>query len=569
MIVLSVSLGAHAASAALVPSYNLAQINNNTQVQITVMNATPESAVTLYYPVNSMYMTIGLGNTNTSGQLTTVVTPSTYNITVGSPSYVQVGGVQSNPQNWPQYSAPSATAAPSQGSLVVIPSSIVVTVGETKNAVLSANTTSIVPNISSNTNPSVAGVNANGTQLSVIGLSVGATQITVCAGQSGCATLPVTVQAGVQQQTTTVATGPVSINPGEISMYVGETKQVNISGGGTYFVGTQSNPGSISTSIVGNVLTVTALLVGNNSVGVCSQSGGSVNCTNLTLHLLRPAASDQNSSSQSTIAFDKSSLNLSVGQNHSVKVSGSGLGTYYVSSNTNPAAFTANISGDKVTVYATAIGAANITVCQFGGTCGQIYAYVPVNDVNVAAEQAQNQRAPLLSSYGVSSNNAGSKFAGPGSILTITFNTTEPVTKRSIKVAGSELSLLGSGTGTYSANYAVTGRESSLDAAISFSNDAGSGSVQFAIGGQTGGAAQSGASAILKAFTKTLRNGSIGSEVSALQSQLKLLGVYDGPVTGKFGSLTEAAVKRYQSKNGLKAVGEVGPATRELLNKGI
>jgi murein L,D-transpeptidase YcbB/YkuD len=45
------------------------------------------------------------------------------------------------------------------------------------------------------------------------------------------------------------------------------------------------------------------------------------------------------------------------------------------------------------------------------------------------------------------------------------------------------------------------------------------------------------------------------------------LGFYTGPITGRFGSLTRAAVKAFQKARGLDQAGYVGPATRAALNR--
>lgn len=65
--------------------------------------------------------------------------------------------------------------------------------------------------------------------------------------------------------------------------------------------------------------------------------------------------------------------------------------------------------------------------------------------------------------------------------------------------------------------------------------------------------------------TDTATNG----EVSKLQQFLsKDSAVYpEGLVTGYFGSLTEAAVKRWQTKNGIQPVGSAGPVTREAIKR--
>ena len=75
-------------------------------------------------------------------------------------------------------------------------------------------------------------------------------------------------------------------------------------------------------------------------------------------------------------------------------------------------------------------------------------------------------------------------------------------------------------------------------------------------------------------FTQYLYSGmtalnATNNEVKALQGRLKSDGFFTGSVTGYFGSQTKSALEAYQKKNGLSAIGVVGPATRALLNKGI
>lgn len=67
---------------------------------------------------------------------------------------------------------------------------------------------------------------------------------------------------------------------------------------------------------------------------------------------------------------------------------------------------------------------------------------------------------------------------------------------------------------------------------------------------------------------KTLKLGESGSDVAMLQEVLATdPTIYpEGKITGYFGSLTAAAVKRFQIKSGLAAVGMVGPLTLEKLN---
>ena len=74
-----------------------------------------------------------------------------------------------------------------------------------------------------------------------------------------------------------------------------------------------------------------------------------------------------------------------------------------------------------------------------------------------------------------------------------------------------------------------------------------------------------GSSGSVSGFTRTLRRGYTGSDVSNVQTRLKALGYYTGSVDGKYGSGTIAAVTSFQKKNSLTADGKVGPATYSKL----
>lgn len=55
--------------------------------------------------------------------------------------------------------------------------------------------------------------------------------------------------------------------------------------------------------------------------------------------------------------------------------------------------------------------------------------------------------------------------------------------------------------------------------------------------------------------------GSSGSEVTQIQTKLKRWGYYNGSIDGIYGSKTVAAVRSFQSKNGLTVDGIAGPKT--------
>lgn len=61
--------------------------------------------------------------------------------------------------------------------------------------------------------------------------------------------------------------------------------------------------------------------------------------------------------------------------------------------------------------------------------------------------------------------------------------------------------------------------------------------------------------------TTILRRGSRGTAVSQLQNRLRVVGVYNGPVTGYYGELTEAAIRDFQRSRGLSVNGIADPMT--------
>ena len=85
---------------------------------------------------------------------------------------------------------------------------------------------------------------------------------------------------------------------------------------------------------------------------------------------------------------------------------------------------------------------------------------------------------------------------------------------------------------------------------------------------QVNSASGSGSSAASYNFTEFLSVGSQGAQVTALQKRLTADGLYSGPISGFYGSLTEAAVSKYQKANGIEVKGYVGPGTRAALNAG-
>ncbi len=96
-------------------------------------------------------------------------------------------------------------------------------------------------------------------------------------------------------------------------------------------------------------------------------------------------------------------------------------------------------------------------------------------------------------------------------------------------------------------------------------------------GGSSGGGSSSGGSSSPQNYGKTASStgyktisassSNNKSEVTALQSVLSSNGYYSGSLDGSYGSGTEAAVKAFQSANGLRVTGMAGPTTQRMLYK--
>ncbi|MDB5239192.1 MAG: putative peptidoglycan-binding protein [Candidatus Parcubacteria bacterium] len=558
---------AHAAS---VPSFFLAQTNNATQTQVTVLNADPSATVTLYYPVGSVYSTLAIGTTDSNGRLTTTINPTTYNVTSGGASYVMVNGAQSQTQTWPSYTASSQSN--SSAGLSLSQSNVTVIAGQS-TAIAASVTSGAIGTLSipSNTNPSVAGAAISGTQVIVNGSTPGSSVLTVCGSSAGCATIYVTVQQAAVSSNTSVPSSSsqtISFNPTSLSLKVGESRTVSLSGSGSYYISSHSRPGTVSNSISGSVLSLTGSLVGTDNISICSSGSNTVSCATLVV-TVTAADSTSNTGTSGTITFSSTNLTLTTGQSQVVTVTGSGLGSYYISANSNAEAIGANLSGNTITVTGSKVGGANVTVCQLGGTCGNFYAFVP-NGSGATTPSAPASTKPLaLTSFSVSSNNVNNVFIGGGTALTVNFSFNQSVSNPSVSIGGLGAPVNGSGSGTYTAIYTLKGTEgSSLPIEIRFGNRV----ARFTIDGASAASVPEATPAVppsasTPTFTLYLHSGSTGAQVTALQAKLKALGVYSGPVTGTFGAQTEAAVKKYQAKLGLEQLGAVGPGTRAALNR--
>ncbi|WP_084517123.1 L,D-transpeptidase family protein [Microtetraspora niveoalba] len=89
--------------------------------------------------------------------------------------------------------------------------------------------------------------------------------------------------------------------------------------------------------------------------------------------------------------------------------------------------------------------------------------------------------------------------------------------------------------------------------------------VTPAAAGASGARAASAGSTPFTAPGRTLKPGSKGAEVKALQSRLKELGYVPGPLDGKYGGTTQAALWAFQKVQGIKPTSTVASRTWRAL----
>ena len=583
---------------AATPAFSAFYTGNGDYVQMNITNADPNYSVLLNY--GSQMRAVGM--TDSNGAFSLTISTSQYGITPGGIVSVTVNSKPSNSLQWPYTTA-------STGAFSLTPSTLSLSVGQSSVVTASVSGPFF---LSANSNPSVANASLNGSQITVTGNVAGVTTLTLClvSNTSSCATETVNVSGGATQalafsqnnitlssgQTTAVSitggtgiyvissnSNPSSVqatlNGSTVSLYAGSTSgssvitvcsnnmsscgaitatanssltgalsfsqtnpivavgqatTVTVSGSvAPYYVSANSNPGVVQTSVSSNVLVVSGVVAGSATLTVCSATNA---CGTLlvTVNGLTPA-----------ISFGQSNVTITVGQSSMIPIVGPG--NYYISGNANASVAAASVTGSNITVSGSAAGSDTITVCSGASQCGTLYvtvtgntATIPGSTIAVTQVLSAGQGVNLMLSGGTAPYYISS---GTNSVCSATISN------------GNVLTLMGVGAGSASITVCASSGASCASIPVV---------VTAAISTNTGTTVSSGSQYV---FTSLLKYGSTGEEVTQLQKKLTADGVYSGPITGSFGDLTLAAVKRFQSENGISPVGYVGPATRSALNR--
>jgi hypothetical protein len=113
---------------------------------------------------------------------------------------------------------------------------------------------------------SVAQQTVSGNALTVIGIAPGTSSVNVCSAGGGCVMLVITVNG-------TGATAAFSANPTSVSLGVGQSAVVSLSGTGSYNVSANTSPSVASITVNGSGAAIVGLSPGITNATICETSG--------------------------------------------------------------------------------------------------------------------------------------------------------------------------------------------------------------------------------------------------------------------------------------------------------
>lgn len=333
---------------AATPTFSFSNVSGDS-VQINV-NGDANSVVNLYYNVayGSGLQMRNIGSTSGTGSLTTTVSTSNYGAQAGYLSYVVVNSQQSQMIAWPsstQNTAPSLTQT-----------NLGITTGQSVTVSSYASNSSVY--ILNNSNPSVASVVANGTQIVVTAINYGYTTASVCyqGNSTNCASLSVNVNGSSGSQT-------ISFSQNNLFISSGQNQTINIYGNGGYTMSSNSNPGAVNVTLGVSTLTVYAVSTGSANITVCQQNNAGCGTLYVTV----------NGSSNGQITFSQVNPYVPVGQSINVTVYGGTTNNYYINNNSNSNVASPNLSGSNLTIMGNSVGSTSLVICSSSSICGTLY----------------------------------------------------------------------------------------------------------------------------------------------------------------------------------------------------
>ena len=358
---------------AMTPVLSLSATGSGDNVQI---NVTGDANVSVLLFMGSQSAL--LGDTNSGGTFSTVVSSATVvpnGIVSNATVYVKTNGFsgsQSNNASWPYIQSSNTTS-----TLTLSQTALLLNAGQTSTITASASYLYLL----SNSQPTIANVNFNASQITVQALTYGSTVVNICVvgSTSNCASITITVQNSSSQQ--------LNFSQNNFSIVSGQSIPVTISGGsGYYTISNNSNSSSIQTSLSGSIITLTGISgsssgSGSSSITVCTTDMADCGIINVSATTLNSTA----------VSFSQTNPVVPLGQSTTVTIYGGTGSNFYVSSNSNPSIVQANVNGNILTLIGNAsTGTSAISVCAYAGSCGSLTANVSSTGSSGAISLSQN-----------------------------------------------------------------------------------------------------------------------------------------------------------------------------------
>jgi hypothetical protein len=530
------SLGfASSVFATVPPTLSLSATGNGDNVQINI-TGDPNVSVLLSYTEagSSGSQIISLGSTASNGSFSTVVSSASYGLTSGTLVTAMLNGT-----NGPESPAVVWPTVSSANALSLSQNAVVLDAGSSAS-VTATNVGSSALYVSNNSNSSIANVGISGSQVTFSGNTAGSTTVTICqvGNTSTCPSVYVTVeQAGA---------GQLSFSQNSASVVNGQNLPITISGGnGNYEIFNNSNASIIQASISGSVLTLsTGATSGSSSITVCSSD----------LSMCGVVTATAGSASSVALSFSNSAPVVSTSQSTTINIYGPSGVQFYVSSNSNPSVVQANLSGTTLTLTGIEEGSSAISVCASTGTCATLTATVQYLATGQNITLSQNA-VSVLSGQNINVTISGGEepyfiSGGTSSVSQETLNGNSLLVY-GIASGSSSVNVCSSGGGCVSLAVTVNGTGTNAAPIVSAPTT----TITTPIATPT------------YTFTEYLAPGSQGAEVTKLQNVLAAQGDFSTTATGYYGTVTEAAVIKFQAAHEIDQLGVVGPATRSALNQ--
>jgi hypothetical protein len=506
--------------AASTPTLNL--INNTSTVGINVTGADPYATVNFYYPnpdsnnnsVNISYISIGIGQTDSSGSFNVSVSPNSYGLSGGMQIYVSVDGASSSHISWPA----SSIVTSQSGALQLSEQNATLTVGGTAT-VMGMNTSNNLT-VQSNSNNSVVAAFTQSSNNSVIinALATGSSIVSICAGTAGCSTISVSVLAPTQT---------ITFSQSSVYLTLGNPAQtISIYGPGSGYTVSNQNQNMLTTSLDGSNILLQGLSLGQITISVCANGWL---CGSLPIYIVSPGTAVPYQVSapppaNSNFSQPPQLTSLSISSNDSPNL-------FFGTNSTISISFAINQTVSNVQ--------ATIDGQQTSADQGSNGTY------SISYRMTGNEALPLqvAISYTNPSGIVGKTYFSIGNSATTLSATATPVTtttaSASTTAVNCPVGLICMPTAT---PVPAQGLVNTSSSSYTFNN---------------------------YLYMGMNKIGQSDPDVVALQKRLTTDGLFKSYATGYFGPLTKTAVQAYQTKHGLSPLGVVGPATRNLLNEGI